>query len=407
VPFQTTPARARFAVSAIFFTNGLVLASWLPHIPAVKARHAISDGELGIVLLAMAVGAVLALPSAGWLVGRAGSRRVTSAAALALCLALPLPILSGNVALLALSLLVLGACNATLDVAMNAQAVAVEQRYGRAIMSSFHGLFSLGGVAGAIVASGAMASGVGDLAHVAGTAASSLLAVGCCLPWLLPSTVRTASAAGTFAAPTRALIGLGALAFCGLLAEGAMGDWSAVYLHDTLGSSPALAATGFAAFSLAMAAGRFAGDRLVGHFGSERVLRASSAAAAVGLAGALVIGRPGAAIVGCGVVGLGIANVIPILFGAAGRTEGVQPGTALAAVATTGYLGFLAGPPAIGLAAEAFGMSIALGIVGVLCALVAVGSGVAADQRVRRAEPPAESQLRTTPRNASPSSTKG
>jgi fucose permease len=203
------------------------------------------------------------------------------------------------------------------------------------------------------------------------------------------------------------LIGLGALAFCGLLAEGAMGDWSAVYLHDTLGSSPALAATGFAAFSLAMAAGRFAGDRLVGRFGSERVLRASSTVAALGLTGALLIGRPGAAIVGCGLVGLGFANVIPILFSAAGRTEGVQAGTAIAAVATTGYLGFLAGPPAIGLGAEAFGMPIALGIVGLLCALIAAGSGAAADRQARVAEPPAESQLRTAPRKASASSTKG
>jgi fucose permease len=373
----SAPARSRFAVSAIFFANGLVLASWLPHIPAVKGRHAISDGELGIVLLAMAAGAVLALPWAGWLVGRAGSRRVTSAAALALCLALPLPLLSPNVALLSLSLLVLGACNATLDVAMNAQAVAVEHRYGRAIMSSFHGLFSLGGVVGATVAGGAMGIGVSDVGHVLGTAAASLLAVSACLPWLLPSTARTANATSTFAAPTRALIGLGTLAFCGLLAEGAMGDWSAVYLHDTLQSSPALAATGFAAFSLAMAVGRFAGDRLVVRYGSERVLRTSSAVAALGLAGALAIGRPSAAIAGCGLVGLGISNVIPILFSAAGRVAGVEAGTALAAVATTGYLGFLAGPPLIGLAADVFGLRVALGFVSALCILITIGAGVA------------------------------
>lgn len=121
------PVRSRWAVSTIFFINGMVLASWVPHIPAVKAQHAISDGELGIVLLSMAVGAVFALPLAGWLVGRAGSRRMTAAAAIALCLALPLPLVSPNVALLSLSLVVLGACNATLDVSMNAQAVAVER----------------------------------------------------------------------------------------------------------------------------------------------------------------------------------------------------------------------------------------------------------------------------------------
>jgi len=372
------PFRSRAAVSAIFFINGVVLASWVPHIPAVKARHAMSDGELGIVLLSMAVGAVCALPIAGWLVGRAGSRLVTSAAAIALCLALPLPLLSPNVLLLSLSLVVLGACNATLDVSMNAQAVAVERGYGRAIMSSFHGLFSLGGLVGAGMAGGVMALGVGDLSHVTGTSVVCLLTVACCLPRLVPSSVGDSSPGGGFARPTRALLGLGALAFCGLLAEGAMGDWSAVYLHDALGSSAAVAATAFASFSLTMAAGRFGGDRLVVRFGPGRVLRASSAVAAIGLAVALVMGTPTPAIIGCGLVGLGISNVIPILFSAAGRVPGTRPGTALAAVATVGYFGFIAGPPMIGLAAEVAGLRVALGIVSALCALITVGAGVAA-----------------------------
>jgi len=377
--------RSRQAVSTIFLVNGAVLASWVPHIPAVKARHGISDGELGIVLFSMAVGAVCALPLAGWLVGRAGSRLMTAAAAIALCLTLPLPLVSPNVPLLSLSLAMLGACNATLDVSMNAQAVAVEQRYQHAIMSSFHGLFSLGGLVGAAVAGAVMALGVRDVPHVVGTATVSLLAVGGCLGWLVPSPVRPGPAERVFARPVGVLLRLGALAFCGLLAEGAMGDWSAVYLHDTLGSSPAVAATGFAAFSLAMAAGRFGGDRLVIRFGSGGVLRASSAVGAIGLASALVIGTPTAGIIGCGLVGLGIANIIPILFSAAGTIPGVQAGTALAAVATTGYVGFLAGPPLIGLAAEVSGLRLALGIVSALCALVTVGAGVARPMAAREA----------------------
>jgi fucose permease len=228
-----------------------------------------------------------------------------------------------------------------------------------------------------------MALGVHDVQHVMGTAIALLFAVGCCLRWLMPSTVQHVSPGGVFARPTGALLGLGALAFCGLLAEGAMGDWSAVYLHDTLGSSPAVAAVGFAAFSLAMAAGRFGGDRLVVQFGSGLVLRASSAVAAMGLAVALFIGRPTAGIIGCGLVGLGISNVIPILFSAAGRVPGIQPGTALAAVATTGYFGFLAGPPLIGLAAEVSSLRIALGIVSALCALITVGAGVARQTEAR------------------------
>jgi MFS family permease len=372
---QADLVRARLAVAVVFFANGLVLASWLPHIPAVKAAHGISDGELGPVLLGMAVGAMLALPVAGFLVARFGSRRMTSAAAIALCLALPLPLVAPRVLVLGTSLVLLGAANATLDVSMNAQAVAVEAGYGRAIMSSFHGLFSLGGLVGAALAGGAMAAGMGDVAHVAVMAAACLAAVLGCLPFLLPSPAAFARPGPVFVRPRGALLALGALAFCGLIAEGAMGDWSAVYLHDTLGSSPALASAGFAACSLAMAAGRFTGDRLVGRYGAEGVLRMSSAVAAIGLAAALGVGTPASGVLGFGLVGLGIANVIPILFSAAGRIPGTEAGVALAAVATTGYFGFLVGPPLIGMVADVTGLRVALGIVAGLCGVIAVGAG--------------------------------
>jgi len=168
------------------------------------------------------------------------------------------------------------------------------------------------------------------------------------------------------------LLALGILALLGLMAEGAMADWSAVYLHDTLGASPAVAAIGFAAFSLAMAAGRLSGDALVGRLGPPRVLRGSSAVAAFGLALALLVGRPAIAIVGCALVGVGVANIIPILFSAAARVPGVPPGRALAAVATTGYLGFLAGPPLIGVVAEAAGLAAGLALVSGACAIIAL-----------------------------------
>jgi len=214
-------------------------------------------------------------------------------------------------------------------------------------MSSFHGLFSLGGLAGAALAGVAMAAGMGDVPHVVVTALACVIVVLGCLPFLLPSPVAAGSPGPVFARPRGALLSLGALAFCGLIAEGAMGDWSAVYLHDTLGSSPALASAGFAACSLAMAAGRFTGDALVRRYGAARVLRVSSTVAAIGLVGALLVGTPASGVVGFGLVGLGVANVIPILFSAAGRVPGTAPGTGIAAVATTGYFGFLVGPPVI------------------------------------------------------------
>ena len=370
------PTRSRWAISTIFFINGVVLASWVPHLPAVKAQHAISNGQLGIVLLSMAAGSILALPLAGGLISRFGSRRMTALAALGFCLALPLPIISPNVVCLSLSLTLLGACNGTLDVSMNAQAVEVERQYQRAIMSSFHGLFSLGGLVGATVAGVVMSLGVNPLPHVAVTTALSIAAVVSILRWLLPVPPQPESRSPTFAKPTGILLGLGAMAFFGLLVEGAMADWSAVYLHDVLRTDSATAAAGFAACSLMMAAGRFGGDRLINHFGSRQLLRASGAVAAVGLGGGLFIGRPFAAIIGFGLVGLGIANIIPVLFSAAGGIRGVPAGPALAAVATTGYFGFLVGPPLIGLVAEITSLSAALGLASVFCALIAASAGV-------------------------------
>jgi MFS family permease len=370
------PFLARCALSTIFFLNGVVLASWVPHIPAVKARHGLGDGQLGLVLLSMAVGSLLALPLAGRLIGRFGSRRMTAIAAVGFCLTLPLPILSPTLGLLALSLILLGAGNGTLDVSMNAQAVEVERRYRRALMSSFHGLFSLGGLVGAGAAGLAMSWRVGDVQHVTLVTFLSVCVVVSVLRWLTPSPPRQEGRSPTFVKPTPVLLGLGILAFFGLLTEGAMADWSAVYLHDVLNTDSATAAAGFAACSLLMAAGRFGGDCLANRFGPRRLVRASGTLAAVGLGGGLLSGQPSTAILGFGLVGLGIANIIPVLFSTAGRIPGVQPGTALAAVATTGYCGFLAGPPLIGLAAELTSLPLALGLVSAGCALIAMSAGV-------------------------------
>lgn len=364
--------RARLAVSTIFFVNGAVLASWVPHIPAVKARHGANDAQLGFVLLTMAAGALFALPLAGRLIGRFGSRAVTSVAALAFCVAMPLPVLSPTLGLVAAALGVLGACNGVLDVAMNAQAAAVEHGLGRAAMSSFHSLFSLGGLGGALLASGAMLRGLDDVQHVLAAAALALVVVSVTRRWLLPSP-RAAPAPGpALAWPAVSLLVLGGLAFLGLLAEGAMADWSAVYLRDVVGASPALAAVGFAGFSLAMAAGRLIGDPLVDRVGARAVVRVSGAVAAAGLTVALLVGGAAAGILGMALVGLGIANVIPVVFAASTRTPGIAPGRALAAVATTGYLGFLVGPAAIGGIAEVAGLPAGLALVSVACALIAV-----------------------------------
>ena len=362
---------SRWAVSACFFINGVVFASWVPHIPAVKNRHAITDGQLGLVLLAMAVGSVFALSIAGWLINRFGSRRMTIVAALGFSVTLPLLILSPNLVSLVSTLWLFGACNGLLDVSMNAQAVEVECGYNRPIMSSFHGLFSLGGLVGAGGAGFAMRAGLGEVVHVITVMMVAVLGVVGVLRWLAPSAAQPDDRQPTFGRPSRGFLGLGILAFCGLLTEGAMADWSAVYLHDVLGTGPALAATGFATCSSLMAIGRFGGDWMSKRVGPARLLQGSATLAAVGLGSGLLIATPTAAIVGFGLVGLGIANLIPVLFSATGRIPGILPGTALAAVASTGYFGFLTGPPLIGVVAEISSLSLALGLVSVCCAVIA------------------------------------
>ena len=371
------PTASRCAVSALFFVNGAILASWVPYVPMVKQRLGIGDGLLGVVLLFMAIGALGALPFAGTLVGRLGSRTVSVGAGLGLCLSLPLPILAPTPFLVALALLFFGAFNSTLDVAMNAQAVEVEQRRGRALMSSFHAMFSVGGLAGALLSSVIIAAGVGAADHILTAALLGSVAILIARPALIavapfPSPV--------FVRPTRGLLGLGVLALCALLAEGAIGDWSAVYLMDSRGASQSVAAAGFAAFSLAMAGGRFAGDHVSRWLGAACLLRLSGALAAGGLLLALIVKEPVIAIAGFGLVGLGVANLIPVIFSAAGRAYAVAPGHGLAAVATTGYVGFLAGPPAIGLAAEVVGLPAALGIVALACAAVAIAARLAGDR---------------------------
>ena len=377
---MTTDVRAtvsRCAVSALFFVNGAILASWVPYVPMVKQRLGIGDGLLGVVLLFMAIGALGALPFAGTLVGRLGSRTVSVGAGLGLCLSLPLPILAPTPFLVALALLFFGAFNSTLDVAMNAQAVEVEQRRGRALMSSFHAMFSVGGLAGALLSSVIIAAGVGAADHILTAALLGSVAI------LIARSALIAvapSPSPVFVRPTRGLLGLGVLALCALLAEGAIGDWSAVYLMDSRGASQSVAAAGFAAFSLAMAGGRFAGDHVARRLGAACLLRLSGALAAGGLLLALIVNEPVIAIAGFGLVGLGVANLIPVIFSAAGRAYAVAPGHGLAAVATTGYVGFLAGPPAIGLAAEVAGLPAALGIVALACAAVATAARLAGDR---------------------------
>ncbi len=385
------PRAARLSVAALFFLNGALFATWVSRIPAVQSKLGLNHGMLGLALLCIALGALAAMPTAGWCVSRFGSHRVTQFTAALFCAALPLPVLAHGTMSFMVALFVFGAGHGSLDVAMNAQAVAIEERYGRPIMSSFHALFSLGGLVGAASGGFIAATGLAPLVHFSTTA--TLLGVSAVLfafPRLLDATASElahlsitpdpSEKRSSFAWPSRALLALGIIAFCSMAGEGAMADWSAIFLHRIAGASEAAAAAGYAAFSIAMAIGRFHGDWLTMRLGPVNIVRISGALAAGGLALALVLGKPMPALIGFAAVGAGFATVVPQVFSAAGRTPGVSAGLSLATVTTVGYLGFLLGPPIIGLVAELLNLRTALCII-VLTSAVLIALAPSVGQR--------------------------
>jgi fucose permease len=360
----------------MFFVNGAALATWVSLIPAVQQKLALNAGELGIALLGVSVGAVISTPSTGWLVGRAGGRRVVTVAAIVGCVVLPLLPLAPTLPVLALTLVVFGAALATMDVAMNIHGSVVEALYQRPLMSTFHGFYSIGGFVGALTSGGLAALSIAPFTRALGPALLLGAAVITAHQWLPPEQPHTATREPKTRLRLRRvplpLAALGLMAFCSLLAEGASGDWSAIYLHKSLGADAAFAATAFAAFSVAMAVGRLSGDWLTSRLGATKLLRGGGALAAVGLTATLLLGRPGFAVAGFGLIGLGLANVVPTIFSAAGRSKSLAPRVAIAAVASTGYAGLLAGPPLIGFIAQAFTLTRALIVVVVCCALIAL-----------------------------------
>ena len=312
------------------------------------------------------MGALLAQPLTGWLIHHLGSGRLTRLMPWPFAAVLVLPGLAWDLPSLMVALFLVGAVNGMLDVAMNAQGAVVETRAGRSIMSGFHGLWSVGSLSGAILGSAASAIGLLPAVHL------GLVAV-CSLPLLLwavagliddrPDPLEPRGPA--LVLPPPSLIALGLLAFAVLFSEGAINDWSGVYLRDHHGCAGGWAATGFIAFQVLMALGRLCGDRLVTRLGGIQVVRISGALILLGMLLAVGSGSAWGAVAGFALVGAGVACVFPVVLSAAARTPGVAGGTAIAGVATMGYTGFLAGPPLIGSLAEVFSLGTALGVLGV------------------------------------------
>ncbi len=376
MPISNKP---RAAVGAYFWLVGVAVGVWVARIPEIQQRLGLDDGRLGLVLLMSAGGALVAMPLTRVLAQRLGTRALAWGSAGLTCVLLPLIPGAPNVPSLMAVFFAYGAASGVLGVVVNAMAVELETTGGRPILSTFHGLFSLGGLVGSLIAAGCLAWPIAPVPAVAGAAvgiAASYLLAG---PWL-PAAVIRANAGGAAAGekpgwtlPPSRLILLGGFAFLGLVGEGSMGDWSAVFLRRSLGASATLAGLGYAAYSGGMTAGRFAGDALSSRVGDVVLIRGGAILAAAGLGAAVLIGHPVAAIVGFALVGGGLANAVPVLYRAASRTPGVEPVSGIATTSTVGYLGFLAGPPLIGLIAEATTLGTALGGVAAAIALIAVG----------------------------------
>lgn len=367
----TTLRRARFGVAVSFAANGLVFGTWAARIPQVREALGLSEATLGLALLSIAAGAVAAMPPAGGLIARYGSRNVTAVGSAVMAAGLAVAGFAPSLPVLIVGLACLGVGSGWQDVAMNAHGVEVERRHGRPVLSAFHGIFSLGGMLGAAVGGLAAGQNIPVAEHLAVAAFAVLWLAILAFAMMLRGRIDRTTETPLFKRPPLALLGLGLLAFGTMLAEGSVADWSAVLMRGPLGADAVTAAFAFAAFSLLMTAGRFAGDRLVERFGPVRLTRWGAILSLLGFALALTIATPAAGIVGFALVGAGLSSTIPVIYRAAAHIPGTAPGTGIAAATTLGYLGFVVGPPLIGFAAAQIGLRVSLGSMIVLLALVA------------------------------------
>jgi MFS family permease len=354
------PLKERIATVGVFLANGFGIGAWAVEVPRIKESLALSDTSLGIALFAFALGAIVAMPLAGQLAPRFGSGRATALLGAAFVIALPLPAFAPSLAVLCFVLFALGAANGALDVSMNGHASTIETQWRAPIMSSFHAAWSAGGLLGAATGAMLQKGGVGVIGGLLAPAAFiAVLIVSAATLALRDLGPRAGAASSGFAWPSGGVMKLAMLAFLCMLVEGAVADWSAVYLRSTLNQEASVAAIGYSAFAFSMAACRIVGDVSVRRFGSSRVVALGGMVAVAGLALVLSLPTVLTACVGFAMVGVGLANIVPVIFSAAGRST-VTPATGVSMAATAGYAGFLVGPPLIGLGAGVLGLRVAL-----------------------------------------------
>jgi MFS family permease len=366
-----------------FLTAGLAMSAWAPLVPFAKLRLGLGEAQLGLLLLCLGAGSLLAMPATGILSTRYGCKRVILWGGALTCAVLPGLAVAPSALLLAAVLFTFGAAIGMLDVAMNIQAVIVERESGGALMSGFHGLFSVGGFIGAGMMALLLWLNLSPLAAggvVALMAAASLLLAA---RDLLPEPDAAGRDAPLFVMPHGAVIFIGALCFLCFLAEGAILDWSALLLTAGRGLDAGRGGLGYAAFAIAMTTGRLTGDGVVRRLGGKRVLLLGGICSASGFFCAVLAPSVPLALIGFVLIGLGASNIVPILFTAAGNQRAMPPGLAIGAITTLGYAGILAGPALIGFVAHAASLNLAFAGLGCAMLLIAASAklGAAAPSR--------------------------
>lgn len=343
----------RIAVSVFFFISGFTGSSWASRIPDIKDKLQLSEAALGGVLFALPVGQIISMPLSGWLISKFGSKQFLTWASIFFPLTLIMIPFAATTWQLVIVLMFFGLWANLLNIAMNTQAVAIESMYGRSIMASFHGLWSVAGFCGALAGTFFVSSAVSPIYHFAIIGAIvSVLIIGFHKYTLPSSTNTTETKQKLFVKPDKAVLLLGLIAFCCMICEGSMADWSGVYFQNVVHTPAKFITLGYVCFMATMATGRFLGDWMITKFGVKKILQFSGVMIALGLAIVILLPYLESAVIGCLFVGAGVSCVVPMVYGLAGKSKTMAPQFALAAVSTVGFLGFLLGPPVIGFIAQ-------------------------------------------------------
>ncbi|WP_121809392.1 MFS transporter [Mucilaginibacter kameinonensis] len=336
----------RIAVGAMFFMAGLSFSSWASRIATVQQNMGLSEAGLGAVLFALPVGLMCSLPFSGWIITKIGSKKLVIGALLVYAIALVTLGLAQNTFQLIICLLCFGFASNSVNIAVNTQAVATEQLYQRPIMAFFHGLWSLAGFTGAGIGTFMIAKGIAPFHHF--SLMLVVIGIGVAVAARYLKDDKVTDAGPVFVMPDKSLIKLGIIAFCSMICEGAMFDWSVIYFKKVVLAPQALVGIGFTTFMFTMAGGRFVADWFAHKFGLKRTLQVSGSLTATGLLIAVAFPHVYTAMAGFLLVGAGVSSVVPMVYSAAGKSKTMLPGVALAAVSTIGFMGFLVGPPVIG-----------------------------------------------------------